>query len=991
MTAGSGSLIAQAYVKIRADTAALRSDLGQINSLFRTAVSHMAGVAGGILAAAGIRSFMEELKGVVGQFISVNNMFEQYQVSLGQLFKSDSLARQMILDIQEMARKTPFRMDTLTQSIVQLKIFGFENEKLIPTMRAIGDAAAASPRGMLDGVQRISYAIGEMRSHGRIMAAEMRQLASAGVPAWDLLAKATGKSTGQMRDLMRKGQVDAKTYLPMLIEGMANRFSGMMEKQSKTWGGLYSTFQDNMMLLFKDVGRPFFDLAKLRLQGLVGFMDSPRYQSFLPRMTEAVRTLSQFADRNISQAMNWLTGDSAYRFALKMRDAATEVFRISRVGNAKLMEFLGSDNVQAAVGWLGDATVWLTKMAGIGFDNVMDFLRGDTWAGVVRGATEYARQLYGIARMGFERSKEFFQSKNFENLTGQVRQLFGWLMDVRKVVVDFAGEKMNAGLAWLKGDTAAAFGSQIKTIGLEVRRIASISASNFWTFFTSDNLRLIALDLKDAAFHVAKIASVKLVAFSQWLNSSEATAIAAGVRDITKNLVYLIDNYGGLMMGVGIMVQFRGAITAAAGAVVGLTNAFTAGGLIGMLSPQGVLIAGAGLLAAAFIGARLEGEKFGDYMSMMLGRMVADADKATDAVSRLRRAERGEQEYSGAVGAAEEALAGDDTDANLAKAKAERAKIAAQEKVAAEELARRKAELADMEERNRDANNGMNQRGSTESMFFLGPLGFFMDAGAGLEAAQGAIFGETDMEAKKQEIKTAELAAKAAREQGKVLDERIKEKEQAVKNRKAQDARDREVERTASRSTLAFRAFNSGASVPWNGIASEMVPSEATKARMQAERDMMFQIVATATLDRRVGYRPQFAARGGDGAEAMPNAKRAAWLAEKERRQLEFLESRSNLSRDDKAKLERLRGKAGAAADDLAPGGSSKLGSAKESDFKLSGVVEFAKDLLATVNKTATDDAIDETARNTNKMASALENIQKSGVKIQNPPVARAT
>jgi hypothetical protein len=178
---------------------------------------------------------------------------------------------------------------------------------------------------------------------------------------------------GEIRTMMKAGAIDSATYLPMLIEGMAERFEGMMDKQSKTWGGLYSTFQDNMMLMFKDVGRPFFDLSKIRLSNLVSFMDSPRYQQFLPQMTRIVKSVSEFADKKISNALSWLTGPSAYNFAQQMREVAGEVMRIARVGEARAMAFLRSENVQAAAHWTGQTAIWLTRMAGLGFDNVMDF------------------------------------------------------------------------------------------------------------------------------------------------------------------------------------------------------------------------------------------------------------------------------------------------------------------------------------------------------------------------------------------------------------------------------------------------------------------------------------------------------------------------------------------------------------------------------------------------------------------------------------------
>ena len=292
MAGSSGNLLGQAYIRVRMDTSLLSEGLSTVRSMVLGSMGEIAAVATGMLAAAGIQSFTRQLGGLAEQFISTNDQLQQYTVSLGVLFKSEEKALDIIAQIQDMAAKTPFRFDNLTQAVVQLKTFGFEANELMPTMRAIGDAAAASPRGMVDGVQRISYALGQMKSNGKIMAHELRELAMAGIPAWDILAKKTKTSVEEIRHMSRKGELSAKEFLPMLIAGMNERFGGMMVRQSRTWSGLMSTFKDNTQFALRDIGKSFFTASSGRLANIVDWMDTKKAKAFYGEVTKIVEKMA---------------------------------------------------------------------------------------------------------------------------------------------------------------------------------------------------------------------------------------------------------------------------------------------------------------------------------------------------------------------------------------------------------------------------------------------------------------------------------------------------------------------------------------------------------------------------------------------------------------------------------------------------------------------------------------------------------------------------
>ena len=74
-------------------------------------------------------------------------------------------AKQMIADLTDFAKKTPFEMSGLTDATQKLLAYGFTAEDVIPTLTAIGDATAALGSGQ-EGIDACTRAIGQMQAKG---------------------------------------------------------------------------------------------------------------------------------------------------------------------------------------------------------------------------------------------------------------------------------------------------------------------------------------------------------------------------------------------------------------------------------------------------------------------------------------------------------------------------------------------------------------------------------------------------------------------------------------------------------------------------------------------------------------------------------------------------------------------------------------------------------------------------------------------------------
>ncbi len=170
---------------------------------------------------------------------------EQSKIAFTTMLGSAEKADTFIKELFDFAAHTPFEFVGLQESSKRLLAYGFTAEQIIPTLTAVGNAAAGLGASQ-ETIGRITLALGQMQAKGKVSGEEMRQLAEVGIPAWELLAKAIGKDIPEAMKLAEKGAIPAAGAVQALIQGMSQKFPDMMEKQSHTLVGVWSTAKDDM-------------------------------------------------------------------------------------------------------------------------------------------------------------------------------------------------------------------------------------------------------------------------------------------------------------------------------------------------------------------------------------------------------------------------------------------------------------------------------------------------------------------------------------------------------------------------------------------------------------------------------------------------------------------------------------------------------------------------------------------------------------------------
>ena len=178
------------------------------------------------------------------EIVTLADNLEQAKIAFTTMLWSEEKAIALLEDLSDFSAKTPFELPEVRQNAKQLLAMGVSAENIIPTLKALGDVASWTGADM----SRLAMNYGQVITQGKLTSRELKDFLVNGVPLLDELAKNAGKSKEEIQNMISSGQISAndvtKAFETMTSEG--GKFADMMYKQSATFTGLLSNFQDQL-------------------------------------------------------------------------------------------------------------------------------------------------------------------------------------------------------------------------------------------------------------------------------------------------------------------------------------------------------------------------------------------------------------------------------------------------------------------------------------------------------------------------------------------------------------------------------------------------------------------------------------------------------------------------------------------------------------------------------------------------------------------------
>lgn len=266
----SGSRIGQTINTARAPMRGAKAESDGLRSSFSGAGLAATGAAVAVLG------FAAKLTGIIRESSEAASNMQQLNTVFGVLLQSQSKGSALLEEVTQFAAATPMKVPELANATRVLLAYGESSTTVMGTLRRLGDIAA----GTGQRIDEIATLIGKARQAGRLYGDDLNRLNDRGIPLTATLAKNLGITSMEVRKLVEQGRVGFSA-LEDAINEVTNEgglFYGMLEKQSKNYGGVMSTLEDNITLAKKAFGAPINNALAPILQDAIEMLKEMKPQ-----------------------------------------------------------------------------------------------------------------------------------------------------------------------------------------------------------------------------------------------------------------------------------------------------------------------------------------------------------------------------------------------------------------------------------------------------------------------------------------------------------------------------------------------------------------------------------------------------------------------------------------------------------------------------------------------------------------------------------------
>lgn len=219
---------------------------------------------------------------------------ETYRTTLNTVLRDEDAAADMMRWATDFAAHTPYNTGEVVEAVTKMEAYGFKSQTMLEN---IGNMASAMNRDLTTAVEAVYKAsIGDMELMRNNFAITKELINE---KAEELYGKSVINASGAIKD--------AEAYNNAMLRLIEEKFSGGMERQSKTFAGIKSNIEDS------------WDAALRKLAGMDesgeivegGFMDRVKtgLSNFAAWFDDFVSgdTITEWAGK-LMQAMDWLGG-----------------------------------------------------------------------------------------------------------------------------------------------------------------------------------------------------------------------------------------------------------------------------------------------------------------------------------------------------------------------------------------------------------------------------------------------------------------------------------------------------------------------------------------------------------------------------------------------------------------------------------------------------------------------------------------------------------
>jgi tape measure domain-containing protein len=204
-------------------------------------------IVSGILMSQAFYNTTNAIEDAASSLLDFMNNMQQAQIAMEYFLGTPERAQGFIANMKEFAATTAFSTEQALDLSRRLMAAQFKPEEIRSVMTILADAASATG-ATADQMDRVVLALTQIRTNGRLAGQELRQLAEAGIPVYQILQEQLGLTQEQLMNI-GKLKIPSDLAIVAILKGLEERYKGAAQRVADTVPGMWSTIKDDSLIL----------------------------------------------------------------------------------------------------------------------------------------------------------------------------------------------------------------------------------------------------------------------------------------------------------------------------------------------------------------------------------------------------------------------------------------------------------------------------------------------------------------------------------------------------------------------------------------------------------------------------------------------------------------------------------------------------------------------------------------------------------------------
>ena len=417
--------------------------------------------------------------------INYSAQMESYTVAIKNFVGDSEKAAQIVEQIKESAKSSPFDTSELVRANMLLMSSGVEAEKSQKMILALGDSIAATGGGN-DELIRMAQNLQQIQNVGKASAMDIRQFGMAGINIYGILADQLGVSVEEVKKMDVSFDQLYEAFTKASSEG--GMYFGAMGTQASTFNGQISKLKAEVS---EGLGTAFEGLFEIlekelmpKLLEYVESIDFEKMSNDIVGIYETVEAIVGFLAENQAVIMGILTAIGTTLIVVTLFEKVPILIENAKLALTGLWAVLEANPIIIIIGLIAGLIVYLVNLYNTNeeFRNKVD----EIWAKV----KEIFTNAIDTIREKIDNVREFFSQSIpemiedvanwFSELPGRIKQ---WLDETINKVTTFASDLWNKAV-----DAATGFVKKltdgVKSLPTDFKNIGRNIVDGIWNGIT---------------------------------------------------------------------------------------------------------------------------------------------------------------------------------------------------------------------------------------------------------------------------------------------------------------------------------------------------------------------------------------------------------------------------------------------------------------------------------------------------------------------------